>query len=100
MGAVRQAQGAMNAAADAYHFPPTTNRRGTHRSITAGISYGGGQRVSLVRTDLPNVADRILQEVRNLSHGKNGPVVEELLANPGVQRLAGFMDSTSMVFVS
>ncbi|KAI0744418.1 hypothetical protein C8Q76DRAFT_580699, partial [Earliella scabrosa] len=80
-GVARAAADAMTNAADRYRFTNRTNRCGDYRSITAGISFGGGQ-----------------TEVRNIAHGTNGPVVEALVEDPAIRRLAGFMDNAFALF--
>ncbi|KAI0755738.1 hypothetical protein C8Q74DRAFT_1175577, partial [Fomes fomentarius] len=70
------AEAAMDRASQHYKFPMIPNRRGDYQSISTGISFGGGQ-----------------TEVRNISHGNNQAVVDELKSTPSIMRLAGFMDN-------
>ncbi|KAI0349137.1 hypothetical protein OH77DRAFT_1533394 [Trametes cingulata] len=58
------------------------HRRGTYATVTAGISYGGGQTCPA-----------------NFTHsGKEQSVVERLLSNDAVRRIAGFGDSCLKLF--
>ncbi|KAI0366148.1 hypothetical protein BV20DRAFT_952880 [Pilatotrama ljubarskyi] len=58
------------------------HRRGSFPAVAAGISYGGGQ-----------------TRVSNLAHSpRNKVVIEKLLANPAVRRLAGFGDAAFKLY--
>ncbi|KAH9849179.1 hypothetical protein C2E23DRAFT_737657, partial [Lenzites betulinus] len=60
----------------------TSHRRGEYASLTAGISYGGGQK-----------------RVSNLSQtSQNEDIVQGLLKNPLIKRLAGFGNAAFKLF--
>ncbi|RDX40034.1 hypothetical protein OH76DRAFT_1366812 [Lentinus brumalis] len=55
------------------------NRRGPHKFVNVGLSYGGGQ-----------------QKVQNIAQGSqhNAKVVAGALVDPAIRRVAGFVDAT------
>lgn len=72
-------------------------RRGTHTTLTAGISYGGGQQVCIVLAFNATAAVSTLnadQCVSNFAHSpSDSKLVEMLLMHPAVRRVANFGSS-------
>ncbi|KAI0055660.1 hypothetical protein BV25DRAFT_1815305 [Artomyces pyxidatus] len=69
----------MNSVRDRVVLSPEerNHRRGQFAALRAGISYGGGQ-----------------THPQNLDLGENEGVIRELLADPNIQRIVGFANST------
>ncbi|RDX42271.1 hypothetical protein OH76DRAFT_1363083, partial [Lentinus brumalis] len=79
--AIHEVERAMRTAREEGVFHDKVNRRGTTKFLNCGVSYGGGQ-----------------TEPRNISQGRNERVVNELLRNPAVDRVAGFMSNAFKMF--
>lgn len=100
----RQAQLLLDAARDDFilHEEHVEHRRGSYGSIAVGMSYGGGQTVSIAMPSFAYRADPLLpQYVRNFAMGQhNQAVADRLLCSSPIRRLANFASSTSCAYSS
>lgn len=75
------------------------HRRGRYAAITCGISYGGGQRVCV---DIAAYYVKLMPHLRHKRPGNlaqtahNRNIIDQLLRNTAIQRLAGFGDGACM----
>ena len=72
------------------------HRRGVYDTITAGISYGGGQTVRVLFWHVAVLLTSCNpQRVGNLADtAHNRTVAHELMDHPATRRVAGFIDGT------
>ena len=79
-------------------FEEREERRGDFDTIAFGVSYGGGQTVSLAVLIRDMSSNLCLQHPGNLKHSAhNRKIVEELLQNPHMERMARHARSKSTV---
>jgi hypothetical protein len=75
-----------------YNPKETSNRRGSFPTVAHGISFGGGQQVSLVFSGpFPSVTI-LWQEPRHLRHEskEKEEALESLMKQKAIQRVCGF----------
>ena len=79
-------------------FEEREERRGDFDTIAFGVSYGGGQTVSLAVLIRDMSSNLCLQHPGNLKHSAhNRKIVEELLQNSHMERMARHARSKSIV---
>ena len=74
--------------------PKCRNRRGDYKSLTVGVSHGGGQPVRHRLDSAASILADNIQGPGNLQNTRrNAKVLLKLLRNPYIVRLAGFCSS-------